>query len=90
MNRRFLLALSLTVIMGGCADRKPPFSPDQFLAAKSQCNAPDAYIIETAPNTIGFHGTSDDHINQAKCLKEKLAGTDVETVVVGSRLHERP
>jgi hypothetical protein len=90
MNRCLLLALSLTVIMAGCADLKPPFSRDQFLAARSQCGATDAYIVEAAPNTIGFHGTSDDHINQAECLKGKLAGTDVETVVLGSRLHEQP
>lgn len=89
MNRGLLLALSLTVIMAGCADRKP-FSRDQFLAARLQCGATDAYIVEAAPNTIGFHGTSDDHINQAECLKGKLAGTDVETIVLGSRLHEQP
>ncbi|MES2452755.1 MAG: hypothetical protein V4610_19555 [Pseudomonadota bacterium] len=88
MNRSLPLALALTMIMGGCADRKAPFSRGAFLAAKSQCGAPDAYIIEAAPNTIGFHGTSDDHINQAKCLKEKLKGTDVRTVVLGSRLYE--
>lgn len=85
-----MLALPLTVIIGGCADRKPPFSRDQFHTAKSQCGATDAYIIESAPNTIGFRSTSDDHVNQAECLKEKLAGTDVETIVLGSRLHEQP
>jgi hypothetical protein len=90
MSRYLPLALSLIMIVGGCADHKPPFSRDAFLAAKSQCGAPDAYTIEATPNTIGFHGTSDDHVNQAKCLKENLKGTDVRTVVLGSRLYERP
>lgn len=85
-----MLALPLTVIIGGCADRKPSFSREQFRTAKAQCGATDAYIIESAPNTVGFRGTSDDHINQAECLKDKLAGTEVETVVLGSRLHEQP
>jgi hypothetical protein len=87
MNRWLVLILSV-VIMGGCADSKPSFSRDQFMAAKSRCGASDAYVIEATPNTIAFHGTSDDHIDQAKCLKERLKGTDVQTVVLGSRLHE--
>jgi hypothetical protein len=87
VDRFFLLALSLAII-GGCSNRKPPFSRDQFLAAKSRCGATDAYVVENAPNTIGFHGTSDVHINQAKCLKQALAETDVQTVVLGSRLYK--
>jgi hypothetical protein len=72
----------------GCAEIKPPFSQEQFLAAKEQCRAVDAYIIKGAPNAIGFYGSSDDHMRQAKCFKEKLAGTDVQTVVIGSRLYQ--
>jgi hypothetical protein len=86
MDRFLLLTLSLA-IMGGCANRKQPFSRDQFLAAKSLCGATGAYLVENAPNTIGFHGTSDVHVSQAKCLKQALAGTDVQTVVIGSRLY---
>jgi hypothetical protein len=87
MNKCILLALSLTMILGGCASRKPPFSRAQFLASKLRCGAADAYMIEAAPNTIGFRGTSDDHVSQAKCMKEHLAETDVQTVVLGSRLY---
>lgn len=90
MKSRVMLALSLATIMAGCTDGKPPFSRDQFLAAKSQCRALDAYVIETAPNTIGFHGTSYDHVKQARCMKKKLAGTDVATVVLGSQVYQRP
>ena len=89
MKRTRLGALALLVVLSGCVERKPPFSSEQFLAAKSQCGAVDAYLIDSAPNTIGFHGTSNDHMRQAKCLKEKLAGFDVKTVVLGSQLHER-
>lgn len=90
MKRTKLGALTLLVVASGCIERKPPFSNEQFVAAKAQCAAVDAYVIDAAPNTIGFHGTSDDHMRQAKCLKEKLAGSDVQTVVLGSHLHERP
>lgn len=88
MNRCLLSVLPLTLIIGACTDQKPPFSRDQFVLAKKNCGATDAYIVEAVPNTIGFHGTSDDHIGQAKCLKAKLAGTNVETVVVGSQRYE--
>lgn len=88
--RGSLLILVCASAVGGCEQPKPPFSQDQFLAAKEKCRAPDAFIIDIAPNTIGFRGTSDDHVEQAKCLKVELAGTDVETVVLGSQLHEGP
>ena len=90
MTGYITLALPLTIIVSGCTERKPPFSYEQFLVAKSQCRAIDAYIIATAPNTIGFHGGSDNQVSQAKCLKKKLARTDVETVIVRSQLYERP
>lgn len=90
MSRCIVVTLLLTLIAGGCADRKPPFSREQFLAARSRCRATDAYVIASTPNTIGFHGTSDEHVSQAKCLKKELGGTNVETVVLGSQLHERP
>lgn len=90
MKKMKFAALGLFVIASGCIERKPPFSNKQFVVAKSQCGAVDAYVIEAAPNTIGFHGTSDDHMRQAKCLKEKLVGTDAQTVVLGSQRHERP
>jgi hypothetical protein len=89
MKKPKLGALALLVLAGGCIERKPPFSNKQFVAAKTQCGAVDAYVIDAAPNTIGFHGTSDDHMRQAKCLEEKLTGSDVQTVVLGSQLHER-
>lgn len=89
--------LALFLVVGECTDHKPPFSRDAFLAAKSLCGSADAYVIKTAPNTIGFHGSSDDpdgsadaHVRQAACLKEKLNGTDVQTVVLGSRLYKNP
>jgi hypothetical protein len=77
----------LMVVASGCVERKPRFSDKQFAVAKSECKAVDAYVVEAAPNTIGFHGTSEDHMRQPKCLKEKLAKTDVQTVVLGSRLY---
>lgn len=86
--RGLLLLLACASAVGGCEQPKPPFSQDQFLAAKEKCRAPDAFIIDAAPNTIGFRGTSDDHVKQAKCLKAALAGTNVETVVIGSQLHD--
>lgn len=89
MKRTKLITLVLVVVASGCIERKPTFSKQQFAAARSQCGAVDAYVIGAAPNTIGFRGTSDDHVRQAKCLKEKLAGTDVQTVVLGSQLHQR-
>lgn len=87
MKRTKLTTLALVVVASGCIERKPPFSNQQFAAARSRCCAVDAYVIGTTPNTIGFRGTSDDHVRQAKCLKDKLAGTDVQTVVLGSRLY---
>lgn len=89
MKRTRLGAFALLAAVSGCVERKPPFSSEQFLAAKAQCGAVDAYVIDAAPNTIGFHGTSDDHIRQAKCLKNKLERFYVKTVVLGSQLHER-
>lgn len=89
MKRTRLDALALIAVTSGCVERKPPFSSEQFLAAKAQCGAVDAYVIDAAPNTIGFSGTSNDHMRQAKCLKAKLEGFDVKTVVLGSQLHER-
>lgn len=86
---RPLLALSLAMIVGGCSDRKPRFSHSQFLAAKSRCGAKDAYIVKAAPNTIAFRGESGDQVAQAACLKKNLAGTDVETVVLGSALYQQ-
>ena len=90
MKKSIVLAFAVIAMSGGCTNRKPPFSPAQFLAAKARCGAADAYVIDATPNTIGFHGTSDDHTRQAKCLKEQMAGTDVRTIVLGSRLYERP
>ncbi len=88
--RGLLLILVCAAAIGGCEKPKPPFSQDRFLAAKAKCRAPDAFIIDAVPNTIGFRGTSDDHVDQAKCFKAELAGTNVETVVIGSQLHEEP
>ena len=86
--RGLLLIMACASAVGGGAKPRPPFSHDQFLAAKKKCRAPDAIIIDAVPNTIGFRGTSDDHVEQAKCFKAALAGTNVETVVIGSQLHE--
>lgn len=83
------LALPVAMALGGCADRKPPLSPRLFEAAKEQCGATDAYIMEDYPKTIAFHGTSADHAKQAKCLKERLDKVDVEQIVIlGSALYE--
>lgn len=89
MKRATSGVIALLMVMSGCVDRWPPFSSKQFIAAKAHCGAVDTYGIDAAPNTIGFHGTSDDHLRQARCLKEKLVGYDVQTVVLGSQLHER-
>jgi hypothetical protein len=89
MKRTKSGALALLVFASGCIERKPAFSSQQFAAAKLQCVAVDAYVMEWSPNTIRFHGTSDDHMRQAKCLKEKLAGYDVQTSVIGSQLYEQ-
>lgn len=89
MKRTTSGGLALLVVTSGCIEHKPPFSNEQFVAAKARCGAVDAYVIDAASSTIGFHGTSDDHLRQGKCLKEKLAGSDVHTVVLGSELHER-
>lgn len=86
--RGLSLGLVCAAAVGGCGKSLPPFSQDQFLAAKEKCRAPDAFIIDAVPNTIGFRGTSDDHVEQAKCFKAELAGTNVDTVVIGSQLHE--
>jgi len=87
MNKRVLPALALVMIVDGCADRKPPFSQEQFLQAKLQCGATDAYTVKELPNAIGFHGTSEKHVGQARCLKAKLADTDARVVVLGSQLY---
>lgn len=86
--RRLLIQTLITAILVGCTERKPPFSRERFLAARWQCGATDAYIFKAAPNTIGFHGTAYDHTHQAKCLTQRLAGTDVEVVVLGSTLYQ--
>ena len=90
MKRTKLSALALLVLASGCIERKPVFSSEQFAAAKSQCVAVDAYVTEWSPNTIHFHGNSDDHTRQAKCLLEKLAGYDVQASVIRSQLYENP
>lgn len=73
--------------LGGCTDRASCFTQAQFEAARAHCRAPDAYRVGTAPDTIGFRGTSDRHGAQAACLKAQLAGTGVKIVVLGSRLY---
>ena len=83
-----LISTSLLAVTG-CEDHKPPFSMTAFEAAKQECGAADAYVIDTAPNTVGFRGTKAEHLEQAGCIKAKLAGTDIRTVVLGSQLHDR-
>lgn len=79
----------LLVGLVGCGERKPPFSMAEFETAEQKCGATDAYVIDAAPNTIGFRGTAEEHLEQARCIETRLAGTDVQTVVLGSQLHER-
>lgn len=82
-------ALALLVIVSGCTERKPPFSNEQFVAAKAQCGAVGAYVIDAASSSIGFHNSSEELIEQANCLKKKLSGSDVHIVMVSSQLYER-
>ncbi|WP_218146921.1 hypothetical protein [Sphingobium sp. AP50] len=43
------------------------------------------------PKAIAFHGSSDDHVGQAKCLKDKLRDTDMEQIVlIGSQMYVTP
>ena len=79
--KNLTLALPVAMALGSCADRKPPLSPRLFEAAKKQCGATDAYIMKEYPKTIAFHGTSEDHAKQAKCLKERLDKVDVEQII---------
>lgn len=90
MARSVFWPLALIIAVSGCTERKPPFSAEQFALAKAQCRAVDAYMLKAPANAIGFHGSSDDHRRQAKCLRDKLARTDVQTVIIGSQLYERP
>lgn len=84
------LCLPLVLATGGC-DRKLPFSPTVFKKAKAQCGAKDAYIMPEHPKAIAFHGSSDDHVGQAKCLKDKLRDTDMEQIVlIGSQMYVTP
>lgn len=87
MRWALLGILCVTPNLGGCTDRKPPFTKAQFEAARVRCNAPDAYVVKTAPDTIGFHGTSDRHPDQAACLEAQLAGTKVKTILLGSSMY---
>lgn len=89
MKRIRSSALALLVIVSGCTERKPPFSNEQFVAAKAQCGAVDAYVIDAASSSIGFHNSSEEKIGQANCLKTKLSGFDVHMVMVSSQLYER-
>ncbi len=43
------------------------------------------------PKAIAFHGSSDDHVEQAKCLKDKLQDTDMEQIIlIGSQMYITP
>ena len=89
-SNRWVLAMSLAIAAAACTDQKAPFSPQVFEVAKAQCQAKDAYIMADHPKTISFKGTLHDHLDQAKCLKERLRETDVQQIVVlGSELHDR-
>lgn len=84
------LGLVLALTMGGC-DRKLPFSPTVFEKAQARCGAKDAYIIPDHPKAIAFHGSSDDHGAQAKCLKGILRDTDMEQIVlIRSQMYVTP
>ncbi|MEN3748740.1 hypothetical protein TPR58_16310 [Sphingomonas sp. HF-S3] len=85
--RSVIFAAVSIMALAGCQERKPSFSADAFEVAKRECGAKDAYIIADTSNTIGFRGTADEHVEQAKCIKQKLAGTDVQTVVLGSAMY---
>jgi alpha-D-ribose 1-methylphosphonate 5-phosphate C-P lyase len=83
-----VLAIPPLMSLAGCDAGKPPFSVAAFELARQQCGANEAYILKSVPNTIGFHGTADEHIDHARCMQQKLEGTDVQIVVIGSRLYE--
>lgn len=87
MRWPWLAMLSAAPGLSGCGDRAQQFTQAQFEAARAHCQARDAYRVPSAPDTIGFHGTSDKHRAEAACLRTQLAGTGVKTVVLGSRLY---
>ncbi len=76
--KRFVL--TMTMAMDGCASHQSTFTPTVFEAAKLACGASDAYISKTNPKAIGFRGFSPAHAEQAKCLIERLKGTDARMV----------
>ena len=78
LTKRFVL--TMTVAMGGCASHQSAFTPAVFEAVKVACGASDAYISKSNPKAIGFRGFSPAHAKQAKCLIERLKGTDVRMV----------
>ena len=83
------LAWPFAMAVGGCADQKIPFSARLFEAAKQRCHATDAYIMKDYPKTISFHGSSAGHHEQANCLRERLAGTDIRQIIdLGSTMYE--
>jgi hypothetical protein len=72
--------MMITVAMNGCAAHRSTFTPSAFEAAKTACGASDAYILKSDPKAIGFRGFSPAHAGQAKCLIERLKGTDARMI----------
>jgi len=75
-----ILAGMMMLVMNGCTAPRSAFTPTAFQTAKAACGAADAYILESNPKAVGFRGFSPAHAEQAKCLSERLKGTDIRGI----------
>lgn len=83
-----MLVLPPITLLPGCNAGKSPLSVVAFELARQQCGANDAYILKSAPNVIAFHSDPDENVGHARCLEQKLKGTNAQIVLVGSRLYK--
>jgi hypothetical protein len=74
------IVFAVMSVTSACAEKRQAFTPIVFEAAKGFCRAHSAYILSSDPKAIGFRGVSPDYARQAKCLMERLQGTDARMI----------
>ena len=88
LSRVKTTSIAAAAVLGLCAcstaPRSQPLTDQAFEAAKQNCGAIDAYVIESSGRPIvTFRGEAPDFETrqaQAECLKRQLKGTDVRFI----------